>query len=333
MEVVERENVAVKEPSDVGHLRRLAGALAARAGFGEVETARVAIAATEASTNLLKHAGGGEVLLRRIEDGAERGIDLIALDAGPGIEVTANALRDGFSTAGTAGSGLGAIARQSSWFDVYSAPGAGTAVLARFWSDGRAATNGFTGAVSVPKPGERRCGDDWSIADERDVTTALVVDGLGHGPAAADASMQAKQSFRRHAGATSVEILQRMHEALRPTRGAAAAIARIDRAKRVVRFAGIGNVAGVVIAGDTTRIAVSQFGTLGHDVRKIQEFQYPWPAGALLVLHSDGLGARWTLKQYPGLSRHDATLIAAVLYRDARRGNDDTTVLVIRDRS
>ena len=76
---------------------------------------------------------------------------------------------------------------------------------------------------------------------------------------------------------------------------------------------------------------VSQHGVLGHAVRKFQEFRYPWPAGATIVLQSDGLGTRWTFDGYPGLVRRHPLLAAAVLYRDFRRGNDDTTVVVVRE--
>ncbi len=64
--------------------------------------------------------------------------------------------------------------------------------------------------------------------------------------------------------------------------------------------------------------------------RKFQEFAYPFPKGATLVMHSDGLISRWTLDAYPGLAAHDPALVAGVLYRDFQRGRDDVTVLVAR---
>ena len=63
----------------------------------------------------------------------------------------------------------------------------------------------------------------------------------------------------------------------------------------------------------------------------IQVFTAPWPAGALVLLHSDGLASHWTLDRYPGLSARYPTLVAGVLYRDHRRGRDDTTVVVARE--
>ena len=82
---------------------------------------------------------------------------------------------------------------------------------------------------------------------------------------------------------------------------------------------------------ETTRSVVSHHGTAGGAARRIQEFTYPWKGGDILVLHSDGLGSHWTLAGYPGLAQRHPALIAGVLYRDHRRGRDDTTVVVVRE--
>jgi hypothetical protein len=75
----------------------------------------------------------------------------------------------------------------------------------------------------------------------------------------------------------------------------------------------------------------SHNGTLGHELRKIQEFSFPWEPESLLIMHSDGLGSRWDLSQYPGIMRKHASMIAAVLYRDFERQRDDVTVLVAKN--
>ncbi|HEY2389154.1 MAG TPA: SpoIIE family protein phosphatase, partial [Candidatus Binatia bacterium] len=189
----------------------------------------------------------------------------------------------------------------------------------------------LSGGIHVPYPGEEVSGDAWSVSATGGRHLVLVSDGLGHGAAAAAASAVARETFRRHLDGTPESMLARVHEALRPTRGAAVAIAEIDRRRQQVRFAGIGNIMGTIVADGTTRSVVSHHGTAGHDVRRIQEFSYPWPAGATLVLHSDGLQSRWTLERYPGLAAHHPALTAAILYRDFRRERDDTSVVVLRD--
>jgi hypothetical protein len=159
----------------------------------------------------------------------------------------------------------------------------------------------------------------------------LLTDGLGHGPLASEASKRAKEVFLDRPRLELSELVGMMHTALRATRGAALAVADVDRGRGIVQFAGVGNVSAAIVAGDESRSMVSMHGTVGHDLRKIQPFQYPWPSDALLVMNSDGLVSSWNLGRYPGLANRAPTLIAAILYRDFRRQRDDTTVVVVRD--
>jgi len=160
----------------------------------------------------------------------------------------------------------------------------------------------------------------------------LIADGLGHGPLANTAASEAVRVFRGNRGVTLERLLDLMHAALRPTRGAAASLVQINLRTREVRFAGVGNVAGMILASPTTSQGMaSHNGTLGHALRKAQGFTYPWPAGGVLVMHSDGLGSQWKLEKYPGLFRRHPALIAGVLYRDFNRGRDDVTVIAARE--
>jgi hypothetical protein len=121
-----------------------------------------------------------------------------------------------------------------------------------------------------------------------------------------------------------------MHAAIGGTRGAAVAVAQLDPAASTLTFAGVGNIAGTLLApGGASRGLFSHNGTVGHQVRKVQPFEYPWSPGGVLVLHSDGLQTRWSLGAYPGLIRRHPAVIAGVLHRDFLRGRDDATVLVI----
>jgi serine phosphatase RsbU (regulator of sigma subunit) len=158
-----------------------------------------------------------------------------------------------------------------------------------------------------------------------------VVDGLGHGWQAAEAAHEALRIFRKGTHLRPGILLESAHQALRSTRGAAMAIAEIDRDQGIVRYAGVGNISGAVIAGGTRSNMVSHNGIVGHQARKFQEFLYKWPPGALLVMHSDGLGTQWKLDEYAGLAQRDPSVISAVLYRDFTRGRDDVTVLAARE--
>lgn len=319
--------LSVADSSQVGEARRLAQSFSAELGFTAEEQGRVALIVTEAATNLIKHGSGGDLLLRKLRSGPRAGIEVMALDRGSGISNLAQSMEDGHSTAGTPGTGLGAINRMASAFQVHSLPGVGTALLAEVWGGGRTLAPGPVdyGVVCLPKSGEEACGDSWAVAPRPSGLIVLVADGLGHGLHAAEASQEAVRCFRAHETRGPAEILNKVHGALRPTRGAAVAVAELDATAREIRFAGIGNIAGTVVrsSGETTHM-VSMNGTAGHAVRKVQEFTYPWPAGSLAVLHSDGLTSQWRLG--PGLFPRSPSLIAGVLYRDFQRGRDDLTV-------
>ena len=288
--------------------------------------------ATELATNLVKHGTGGELVVSAFDDGSGEGLECLALDKGPGMADVQTCLRDGYSTAGSPGTGLGAVARLSEQFEVYSRPGLGTAAVARLRSRrrGTPATARGTplGAVSVPKAGEEVCGDGFAAHAGPDGQTLMVADGLGHGPLAAEAATAAMGVFAKHHAEPLSEILDRIHHALRATRGAAVSVARVDLLHGCVRFAGVGNVAGTLMDGPTVRKMVSHNGTAGHIVRRVQEFAYAFAAMPVVVLCSDGLGTSWSLDRYPGLATRHPSLIAGVLYRDFNRGRDDVTVLV-----
>ncbi|GAB4377875.1 MAG: anti-sigma regulatory factor [Elainellaceae cyanobacterium] len=325
--------IAVIEQSQTGEARRASLALANRLGFKETERGKVGILVTEVANNLVQHGGGGVVVLRAIAQRPTLGIEVLALDRGPGMVDVEACLQDGFSTAGTSGNGLGAIRRLSDFFDVYSLPSKGTALLSHLWSTPISPPpeeNLAIGVVCLPKLGEEVSGDDWvcHIDDSRHLL--LVVDGLGHGPAAASAASAAIRAFEEHDHQSPHLILEAAHAALRSTRGAALAIAEINVEQQRVRFAGIGNIAGSISSLAAHHNLVSYNGTVGHEVRKIHEFTYPWYPNGLLIMHSDGLSTQWKLDRYPGLSQKHPGLIAGVLYRDFHRERDDVTVLVAK---
>jgi anti-sigma regulatory factor (Ser/Thr protein kinase) len=329
--------IRVEHESAVGEVRRFAAELARKQGFESEDAGRVAIVATELGTNVLKHAGRGAILVGLFDDETGEGIECIALDTGPGIPNLALAFRDGFSTYGSAGGGLGAIHRLSHSFDVYSLSGRGSVLLARMEkgdpSRGRKTVFPSTGVISVAKEGEDVCGDSWKVKRLDAGLSLLVVDGLGHGPFAADAARAAVRAYDATNGQAAVSVIERLHQATHSTRGAAASIAYLPSNANEVVFVGVGNVAGAAISEGDARRMVSSNGTLGHSFKSVRPFTYPTRGETLTILASDGLGTHWTLDAYPGLRQRHPTVVAATLYRDFNRGRDDVTVLVGRRRT
>src|ERR1700722_16132772 len=120
--------VPVTDSSQVGEARRVATAMAKELEFDGELLEKIRIVATEVANNLFKHGKDGKIFIRPLFDTAVMGIEILSVDKGPGMANVEACLRDGFSTAGTAGTGLGSITRLSSFFDVYSVLGSGTAL-------------------------------------------------------------------------------------------------------------------------------------------------------------------------------------------------------------
>jgi anti-sigma regulatory factor (Ser/Thr protein kinase) len=325
----------IEDASQVGDCRRAAQRLAQTYDFDETLVGRIGIVATELANNVIKHAGRGEFLLQAIKNSITISIELVTVDRGPGMAVD-TCMRDGYSTAGTSGTGLGAISRLSTLFDVYSLAGQGTVAVSRIAKQTSSRplqqaqpfpANEF-GAISVAVAGEIECGDAWRIVDRGDLTAILVVDGLGHGPLAATASKAAVGAFNERPFDPPSEALQHLHRALSGGRGAAAAVAVMDPRASHIAYAGIGNIAGSVVSSERSRGMVSHNGILGVQIRRQQQFAYDYSPGDRVVMHSDGMSARWSMSTYPGLFQRHAAVIAGVLYRDHARLKDDVTVVV-----
>ncbi len=360
----------VEEPSAGAACRSAAVALAHRLGFPATRADQVVLAVTEAATNLHKHARDGAVLLRAGPD--DTGIELVTIDSGPGVPDVGAALRDGHSTAGSLGIGLGAISRLADFCDMYSAPGYGTALVARFEKvPGPRVWPCCTG-LTRPITGETECGDVYAAVQPEPVQpepgqagpgqaqpgqagpvqpepgqaegltglgqagpglTGILCDGLGHGPLAAAAARAGVAAVLEAPDGEPAALLERAHRRMGPTRGGAVSIASVDAAHAggpVVRFAGLGNVAGWILTAEARSGMASIPGIAGHQARKFRQFEYALPAGAAVVLHSDGLTSRWDARALPGLAGRDPLVIAAMLLAAAGRHRDDAGILVLK---
>jgi anti-sigma regulatory factor (Ser/Thr protein kinase) len=333
------------DASRVGEARRHAAQAAADMGWGEVDAGRLALVVTELGTNLVRHAKNGQLLIaarpRTGTAGEAVEIEMICIDEGPGISDIALAMRDGHSSGTTPGTGLGAVRRLASDFDIHSSVPHGTVSVARVRPSAAPATRNEAapalqiGAIRLPAPHESVCGDAWASAThgpQGTQTTFLVADGLGHGPEAAKASQAAIDAFAAAPDADLRDTVQRVHRELQTTRGAAMCALRIDTESATVTYTGAGNIVGRVVSGVFDKSVVTQHGTAGMQIRKPEITSLELPPHALVVLHSDGIETRWSLERIRPLLQRDPTLVAAVLLRDHTRHRDDATIVVIRQK-
>lgn len=307
-------------------------------GFSAERIGKLQIVVAELVSNLLKFGERNRELLWKIVwYKGERGIEIIGLDKGPGIGSVSQALEDGFSTSGTAGEGLGAIQRQSDFFELYSQPGQGTVVLSRFFVNEKFDEKGEPmnfAALSVAKLNEEYCGDGYYIEyePEKQVFNILLLDGLGHGEGAHEAAQAAIEAYKVLPNDSQSLLLKGIHQQIKKTRGAVAMALKYDYTTEILSYCGVGNINGRTLSYQTVKNFFSYNGIVGHVMSsRVQDQEMKWERGSLLVLYSDGIISRWDTSKYYQIQKYDPTILAACLYRDYSRGNDDITLIISKN--
>lgn len=330
MDVTDALEFDITESSQVGEALRNIVTLAHNQGFNEAQQARLKLVCTELATNLLKHtARGGRLIAQALANPNDVGVEVFSIDSGPGMNIQ-DCLTDGFSSAGTMGTGLGAVKRNAESFDIYSEIGVGSVVQARLWNSKKLPPSGTNRAgLTVPKRGELVSGDKWCIVESDGTINCLLIDGLGHGIEAADAANLAVKRFKENIPKAPAIVMEAIHKSLRGTRGAVGAVAQINSADGKVHFCGLGNISALVV-NETSRKHLTSFnGTLGYEARRFQEYDHPWGGNSILLMHSDGLSSK-TFEDIYTIQRQSAPIVAAWLYQKYSKGNDDSTMLVCK---
>jgi anti-sigma regulatory factor (Ser/Thr protein kinase) len=306
-------------------------------GLTPTRLAETDIVVSELLTNLNKHTSEGELLVKPVLDVYDRpGIEIISIDNGNGIENLAEMIKDGKSTSGTLGQGLGAIRRLSDDFEIYTLPGWGTIVLSRIYNITKAAKQVTTSvginSLLLPKNGEELCGDSWKSYNHGATVKIIALDGLGHGPEAHKASEKAVKEFTELKGATPSDTIRILHRKIRDTRGAVGLIIHIDSGVNIMASVGLGNISAKIINPDSTKNLFSYNGIIGHTIpNTINSNSIPWNPHDTLIIYSDGLKSRWDMMQLPNILQYDGSVIAAALYKDFSRHSDDLLVMVVKN--
>jgi anti-sigma regulatory factor (Ser/Thr protein kinase) len=317
----------VVDASAAAGCRSAALALATRLQFPANRTDQLVLAVSEAATNLHKHASEGSMLLRVARGNGKPGIEMVTTDSGPGLRDASTALRDGHSTSGSLGIALGVVQRLADFYDLYSVPGRGTALVARFWPGPQDAGLPYAGLVR-PVSGETECGDVVGAAETDRGITGVLCDGLGHGPQAASAAMEAVNAVLDDPSASPATLVERAHRRMAHTRGGAIGVVRLRGP--LVLFAGLGNITAVILSAGARKGMISVPGIAGHQASAIRQFEYAATPAAAVILHSDGISARWDAAALPGLNSRDPLVIAAALLAQAGSHRHDAGLLVLR---
>ena len=320
----------IRETSAVAEARRRARRTANAMGLHSTKVEHAAIVATEIAQNVLRHGGGGQVLIEIFGAPSLERLHIVGHDEGPGIGRVDRMMRDGETTKGSPGTGLGAIKRLSDRLDIFSEPGR-SVVAAEF----RRQTIRHTDPVDhagfkLAYPGERRCGDIVAVRSHHDECLYFLADGLGHGAKAATAATLAKKAFLGATGDDPADLLYQVGEALKDTRGAVGAVVALDRSHGKLRYAGIGNVSTLLVQGKKVRRLAVRDGLLGGRVTTPHQETLDIEANAILIMHSDGLNTLRSLDTQASMWQRSAPVIAADLLANNLRGRDDASIVVSR---
>lgn len=317
-------------------LKREVHRLSIQCGLAEKKIAEIDIVVAEIGSNIIKHAGGGEVLVM-LTDMPQPAIEIIGIDNGPGIADLARMMQDGISTVRTLGHGLGSIKRLSDFLQIYSVKGWGTVILSRFFIKPPEQYPAKPGAeirtLLVPKPGEKVCGDGFYVRPDRAGVRIFLGDGLGHGPEANKAVTAAINSFRYCMVPDLSEVLRQMHEDVKRTRGLVGTGAVYNNTTGNWKICGVGNINARMLTAATSRTYLPYNGIIGHNLPRTinqQEIEHTPGKEQILILCSDGIKTRWEMTKYPAIFRYDMSVLAAAIYKDNARKTDDMSVVIVK---
>lgn len=324
------EATPVRDEASISLVRGEVRQRGALAGLDAHAIESLAAAASELGHNHLRHAVRGHIAVRAVERGGVPGLEVIAADAGPGIADPARALLGEPRVSGSLGVGLSAAQRLSHEMDLDVRAGEGTMVrLRRFASP---VVRREVAILSRPREGEHVSGDDAvAIATPAGLLLA-VADGLGHGELARAASAAVIDAVRAAPDHELAEVLAACGLAVRETRGAVAALARIDPDGRSVAIAGAGNVTGMVYGPRSAHRTLGTAHVLGSSQRtpRFDTQRFPLEAHHTVVLFSDGIASRADLADELEVLRQPPIAVAQRLMEKFGRRDDDVLVLVAR---
>jgi anti-sigma regulatory factor (Ser/Thr protein kinase) len=309
--------------------------LAVGASFPEAKIGELDIVVAELVSNLVKHAGGGQVWVKLIEDKGVQGIELISIDNGPGMTDVSRMVADGVSTKNTLGQGLGAMKRLSDVFQVYSQKDWGTVILIRLFKEELQQFKKNPAAevksLVLPKPGESECGDGFFHVSGKEYLKFFLGDGLGHGPQAAMAINEAGKAFLSCTENDPVEIIRYLNSEVKKTRGLVGTVAVFDFNNKKWRICGVGNISTKIINPGNGKNLLAYNGIIGLNLpRTLNSQEIDYEKGQHIIMCSDGIKSKWDTIKYAAIQRYDASILCASLMKDFARNTDDMSVAVCK---
>ena len=342
MEELKQFQIDVKEINDVSVARRKIAIIAKEIGFTKKQINEISVTVAELGNNLIFHnAIEGQIICSEIKAANKHGLQIICKDSGPGIADISAVMEEGFSSAGTLGIGLKAVRRMMDEFQINSTMrgenlplDSGTTIIVKKYLLTKESPEkkikdevGF-GIFTRSKLGEKFNGDNYFLKRFSDKILFAVVDGVGHGKEAYDASMVVVSYLQENYNKSIEDIINDLHVKLRKMRGVSMSIALIDESKNILSFIGIGNIITKVYSSVEEIKPVNSNGILGVAVRHFKVSNYRWNQKNVIIMASDGISSKFDFKENPLLINEHPIMIAFTILKNFGKTIDDATVLV-----
>jgi anti-sigma regulatory factor (Ser/Thr protein kinase) len=326
---------SIRDRSYIATLRRDVRLLAIDIGLSSFKINEIDIILAELTSNLVKYAQNGEILVRPVIGVSNIGVEIISIDTGPGMDNTEQMIADGVSTGGSLGHGLGAVQRLADLFQLYSIPEKGTIVLVRVFnkppSSLPADKLATVYSLLVPKANEIVSGDGFCYRLTTSSLKLFLGDGLGHGAKAHHAIEQATNVMEEQRGNSPAAWLTEINKATTGTRGLVGMGANFDFSTRKWTLCGVGNIRTQFMSAHQTKSYLGHNGILGYTMpSKLLEHEFNYEPGQYLIMTSDGIQSRWRPARYPRINWYDPAILAVLIYKEYARLTDDVSVAVAR---
>lgn len=336
---IKKREIEVFHLSDVMTAQKEVKSLAKEIGFNKREIDELILVTSELISNLVKHARRGKITLVPLFKGRNKGIQIESIDEGKGIPDVKKAISDGYSTAESLGSGLGAVNRIMDELEIISPyKGKGTYIITKKWLAEKsphpvAICPLEFGAATQPCPGSHFNGDSFVIIRNNKIAVLAVIDGLGHGQFAHKAAQAARNYIERHYTQPIMNLFKGVERACSSTRGVVMAIARFEWINKRMIFGSIGNIGVRVFRSPGPMNFVIRRGVIGLNAPNPVITEHEWEPEYIMILHSDGLKTHWGWRDFSPIVYKSATAIAHHLLHKFARGDDDATVLVVKGKN
>lgn len=332
---VEPKFMVISNPSEVIAIRRIAKEMAHDIGFDEPAREEISLVVSELASNIIKYAQRGMITLTPVCNKQCEGLMIEAEDNGEGFNEHTS-MKDGVSTSGTLGVGLGAVNRLMDEFDILQREDAsGTRIVCKRWLHDNS-NHGLHcpfefGVFSRSKLNEAANGDTFIIKNIRGATLVGVIDGVGHGELASHAANAARQYVERHAESPLLDIFRGVDRACASTRGVVMALVVFDWTNGTFRYASVGNIEVKVFSyGNEKPKFIVRRGIVGKHAPSPVITENVWHSGDILALHSDGISTQWQWHDFAQYANHPAQVIAEHIYNAMQKDHDDATIVIVK---